>query len=170
MSSDLKVVLEGLSEIYPQDDWMAMNDAVEEWEPMQQRFLTRNQHRRWDTATHFLVTQKLYSQVETYYPKLDKLHNCRIGDLSHLHCASHPCRLTAPVSSDKLVSGNFWAAHGLPANGLNTSSSSDAFNAPSWSRWVWKIIAHTKSQDTLLKISKISVKNWYPRGDRKSVV
>ena len=50
-----------------------------------------------------------------------------------LHCANQPCNVTAPVSSDSVVSGNFCSAHGFPGDVLKTSSSSDALSAPSWS-------------------------------------
>src|SRR5262245_60757551 len=56
----------------------------------------------------------------------------------YLHCANHPCSVTAPLSSDSVVSdsvvsGNLWFTHGFPGEVLNTSSNSEALRAPSWS-------------------------------------
>lgn len=57
---------------------------------------------------------------------------------THLHCASQPCSVTAPVSSETVVSGNFWPAHGFPGEVLKSSSSSSLLRAPSRS-YAWSI-------------------------------
>ena len=53
--------------------------------------------------------------------------------IADLHWANQPCKVTAPVPSDNVVSGNFCNAHGFPGDVLKTSSSSDDLSAPSWS-------------------------------------
>lgn len=52
-------------------------------------------------------------------------------NLTHLHCANHPCSVTAPASSESVVSGNFCVAHGFPGEVLSKSLSSSGFKAPS---------------------------------------
>src|ERR1700733_10085917 len=49
-----------------------------------------------------------------------ELHNEQYN--SYLHWANHPCRVTAPVSSASVVSGNFCDAHGFAGDVLNNSS------------------------------------------------
>lgn len=53
--------------------------------------------------------------------------------IANLHCASQPCRVTAPASFEMVVSGNPCSTHGQPGDVLNKSSSSSRFSAPSWS-------------------------------------
>jgi hypothetical protein len=48
--SNLKVVLEGLPEIYPRDGWMAMHDEVESWEPMPRTLYNRYSSLKTNTA------------------------------------------------------------------------------------------------------------------------
>lgn len=56
-----------------------------------------------------------------------------VGVYTDLHWASQPCSVTAPVSSESVVSGNFCVAHGFPGDVLNSSSNSGVLRAPSWS-------------------------------------
>lgn len=65
-----------------------------------------------------------------------KIINSRLRKMqaiTDLHWANQPCKVTAPVSSDNVVSGNFCNAHGFPGDVLKTSSNSDVLSAPSWS-------------------------------------
>lgn len=63
---------------------------------------------------------------------------------TYLHCANHPCSVTAPLSSATVLSGNlYFVVQGLPGEVLKSSSSSEGLSAPSWS---------------LSKVSKSSVK------------
>lgn len=61
----------------------------------------------------------------------DQLKEFRGGKVTNLHCASQPCRVTEPVSSESVVSGNLWDAQGLPGDVPKTSSSSEGLSAPS---------------------------------------